>query len=94
MVDQFSDILTVRLDWAYGSPRELWKLQDRIVLGTSPRHSLVLQSSDRFLRENAARTAQVRAQQGVALGSMKRLKDKIEELSMHKGNNYHDSIRT
>ncbi|ORX35476.1 hypothetical protein BD324DRAFT_632995 [Kockovaella imperatae] len=76
---ELSDILTVKLDWGYGAPRELWHLQDKIIL-------------DRFLKENSARTAQIRAQQGVVQGQIRRLKEKIDRLTVYNDQNYHDSI--
>lgn len=30
-----SDVLTVKLGWGAGAPRELWKLEERVVLGES-----------------------------------------------------------
>lgn len=35
-IEEFSDILTVRLMWDYNSLREPWKIEEKVVLGTSP----------------------------------------------------------
>lgn len=36
-IESFSEILSVFIDWEYGAPRELWKLDERVVLGESMR---------------------------------------------------------
>lgn len=36
-IEWFSEILSVFIDWEYGAPRELWKLDERVVLGRSMR---------------------------------------------------------
>ena len=84
-IELLSDILTVRLDWGYNAARELWKLEERVVLGarwTAAGDCAKLISVDRFLKENLNRTMNIRAQQAVAQGQVKRIKDKIDELRM------------
>jgi hypothetical protein len=40
--------------------------------------------ADRFLTENAAWSTQIRAQQAVAVGNVRRLKEQVERLTVHK----------
>ncbi|KAK1927718.1 hypothetical protein DB88DRAFT_479018 [Papiliotrema laurentii] len=80
-IEEFSDILTVRLMWDYNSLREPWKIEEKVVL-------------DRFLRTNAQRSANIRAQQSLAAGNIRRLKEKIDKLTMHRGDNTLDSLTT
>ena len=32
-IDAFSDIIMIRLGWEWSAPKELWQLEDRVVLG-------------------------------------------------------------
>ena len=35
-IEFLSDVLTVRLGWGHGSTRELWSIDERVVLGELP----------------------------------------------------------
>nr|XP_019050735.1 hypothetical protein I302_01176 [Kwoniella bestiolae CBS 10118]OCF29665.1 hypothetical protein I302_01176 [Kwoniella bestiolae CBS 10118] len=76
---ELGDILTVMLDWAHGAKREVWKLEERVVL-------------DRFMKSNATYSAQKRAHQSVMAGNARRTQEKIDRLTMHEGNDYQQSI--
>ncbi|WRT66035.1 uncharacterized protein IL334_002986 [Kwoniella shivajii] len=75
------DILTVILDWTPAATREVWKLDERVVL-------------DRFMKSNAAYAAQKRALQSVMAGNARRTQEKIDHLTTHEGNDYQQSIAT
>jgi hypothetical protein len=32
-IEEFSDIIMIRLGWDWGAPKELWQLEERVVLG-------------------------------------------------------------
>ncbi|KAK4684998.1 hypothetical protein P7C73_g5163, partial [Tremellales sp. Uapishka_1] len=70
-IEELGDILTVTLDWGMNAERVLWEIEPRIVL-------------DRFLKSNAGYSAQIRAQQSVALGNVRRSKENMEYLTMFK----------
>ncbi|WWC88215.1 uncharacterized protein L201_003120 [Kwoniella dendrophila CBS 6074] len=76
---ELGDILTVMLDWSPGAKREIWKLDERVVL-------------DRFMKHNATYAAQKRAHQSVMAGNARRTQDKIDRLTTHESNNYQHSI--
>ncbi|WVQ96945.1 hypothetical protein IAU59_004054 [Kwoniella sp. CBS 9459] len=78
---ELGDILTVFIDWAYGAPRDVWRLDERVVL-------------DRYLKSNAAYAAQKRAHQSVMAGDARRMREKITNMTMHEGQNYHASLKT
>ncbi|WVF71016.1 hypothetical protein IAT40_005812 [Kwoniella sp. CBS 6097] len=78
---ELGDILTVFIDWAYGAPRNVWRLDERVVL-------------DRYLKSNAAYAAQKRAHQSVMAGDARRMREKIDNMTMHEGQNYHASLKT
>ncbi|KAK6907823.1 hypothetical protein I203_101824 [Kwoniella mangroviensis CBS 8507] len=76
---ELGDILTVMLEWGSGAKREVWKLEERVVL-------------DRFMKSNATYSAQKRAHQSVMAGNARRTQEKIDRLTMHEGNDYQKSI--
>ncbi|WVQ85746.1 hypothetical protein IAT38_007913 [Cryptococcus sp. DSM 104549] len=78
-IDDPSDILVVMVKWDPGAVKELWKLDETVVL-------------DRFLSKNAAYAANMRGLQAVSAGNMRRTQEKIDQLTQHNGNNYLDSI--
>ncbi|CAD6585338.1 MAG: hypothetical protein TREMPRED_004111 [Tremellales sp. Tagirdzhanova-0007] len=78
-IEVLSDVLTVKLGWAVGATRELWKLEESVVLGRSPSRASWVDS-------------QIRGQQAVAAGNVRRLKDKIDGLTIFKEQNLHHSI--
>ncbi|OCF31828.1 hypothetical protein I316_06426 [Kwoniella heveanensis BCC8398] len=78
---ELGEILTVFIDWAYGAPRDVWRLDERVVL-------------DRYLKANAAYAAQKRAHQSVMAGDARRMREKINNMTMHEGQNYHASLKT
>ncbi|EAL21684.1 hypothetical protein CNBC7190 [Cryptococcus deneoformans B-3501A] len=78
-IKKLGDVLTVYLDWKPSSAREVWKLDEEITL-------------DRFLQSNAAWAANRRGLQAVSAGNARRIKEKIESLTLHDGNNYLDSF--
>ncbi|KIS01744.1 hypothetical protein L804_01623 [Cryptococcus deuterogattii 2001/935-1] len=80
-IKKLGDVLTVYLDWKPSSAREVWKLDEEIML-------------DRFLQSNAAWAANKRGLQAVSAGSARRIKEKIESLTQHDGNDYLDSLAT
>lgn len=84
-IEYLSDILTVRLIWNHGATRELWKIDERVVLGgcTGLSCSFTL-TVDRYLRQNAHRSIKIRAQQHAASSNARRTKDKINDLTQHK----------
>ncbi|WWC68303.1 uncharacterized protein I206_102227 [Kwoniella pini CBS 10737] len=73
------DILTVMLEWSAGAKREIWKLEQRVVL-------------DRFMKTNASYAAQKRAHQSVMAGNARRTQEKIDRLTTHENNDYQKSI--
>ncbi|KAK8865579.1 hypothetical protein IAR55_000723 [Kwoniella newhampshirensis] len=80
-INELSDVLTVMLGWTPGSAREIWQLEETVVL-------------DRFMTSNAAYAAQKRAMQSVSAGNVRRTQEKIDQLSLHNGHNFQDSIAT
>ncbi|OWZ79421.1 hypothetical protein C365_01682 [Cryptococcus neoformans Bt85] len=80
-IKKLGDVLTVYLDWKPSSAREIWQLDEEIML-------------DRFLQSNAAWAANKRGLQAVSAGNARRIKEKIESLTLHDGNNYLDSLAT
>ncbi|KAL0252987.1 hypothetical protein I308_102381 [Cryptococcus tetragattii IND107] len=80
-IKKLGDVLTVYLDWKPSSAREVWKLDEEIML-------------DRFLQSNAAWAANKRGLQAVSAGSARRIKEKIESLTQYDGNDYLDSLAT
>ncbi|WWD18247.1 hypothetical protein CI109_102697 [Kwoniella shandongensis] len=78
-IKELSDILTVMIGWNAGAAREIWKLEETVIL-------------DRFMKSNAAYSAQKRAMQSVSAGNVRRTQERIDHLTVHNGNNYQDSI--
>ncbi|WWC60665.1 uncharacterized protein I303_103240 [Kwoniella dejecticola CBS 10117] len=76
---ELGDVLTVMLEWSAGAKREIWKLDERVVL-------------DRFMKSNATYAAQKRAHQSVMAGNARRTQEKIDRLTTHEGNDYQRSI--
>lgn len=60
----------VFIAWDSNVNREIWKLDERVVL-------------DRFMKDEELWATQIRAEQGVASGNARRLKEQIERLTYH-----------
>ncbi|EIW73085.1 hypothetical protein TREMEDRAFT_59247 [Tremella mesenterica DSM 1558] len=74
----FGEVLAVYLNAALGE-RTLWEMDERVVL-------------DRFLKVHATRSTQIRAQQSLAKANVKRLKEKLEEITTFKDQNTLENI--
>jgi len=69
-IKETSDILLVQIGWYPNGKRELWKLDQKIVI-------------DRYMTENMAWSMNIRAKTGVAQGNARRQKEKIDRLTTH-----------
>lgn len=69
-IHETSDILVVMIRWQPNGKRELWKLDQKIVI-------------DRYMTQNVAWTMNIRAKTGVAQGNARRSKEKNDRLTTH-----------
>lgn len=67
-IHETSDILVVMIGWSQNGKRELWKLDQKIVI-------------DRYMTKNVAWAMNIRAKTSVAKGNARRWKEKIDRLT-------------
>jgi hypothetical protein len=68
-IHETSDILFVMLRWGHGK-RELWKIEQKIVI-------------DRYMTKNVAWALNLRAETAVAQGKARRLKEKLDGMTIY-----------
>lgn len=84
-MDSIVDLGDILVFLVTGSIRVPWQMEEVIYMGELKQSMMrKLMGLDRFMKENAARSAQLRAEQSLALGNARRLKDKLQTLTVHK----------